>query len=92
MDIAGAEALRWRIAQQEHWETATAVRVGVQPAIDPDGYLLESYSAGVRTYRAKRLADIVDGRPALVSCHLTKRLVEGAWYEDVFLGQIEHVA
>jgi hypothetical protein len=92
MDIAGAEALRWRIAQQEHWETAHAVRVGVQPSIDPDGYLLESFGAGVRTYRAKRRSELVEGRPALVTCHVSKRLVEGAWHEKVFFGQIEHVA
>jgi hypothetical protein len=92
MDVAGAEALRWRIAQQEHWQRAPAVRAGAQPAIDPDGYLLESFGNGVRTYRTQRRTEVVDGRLAVVTCHVSKRLVEGAWHEDVFFEQLSHVA
>ena len=61
MDIAGAEALAARIAQQEQWREALAVRTARQPAVDPDGHALESIRAGVRIYRAERRLEAVRG-------------------------------
>jgi hypothetical protein len=83
MDVAGAEALRWRLAQQEHWQSAPAVRLGIQSSVDPDGHALESFDASVRSYRSEWGMQIVEGRTARVVVRLCKRLVEGAWHEDV---------
>jgi len=92
MEIAGAEALRWRFAQQEHWQTAAAVRLGAQPSLDPDGYVLESFDTDFRYYRSQRRVEIVGGRRALVTCRLRKRLAEGAWHEDVIIERIQRAA
>ena len=82
MDVAGAEALRLRIAQQEHWRSARAVRLGLQPSVDPDGHALESFAGATRLYHM-RLFKIVAGRPAMVTRQIRKRLVEGAWCEEL---------
>ena len=42
MDIAGAKELSRRLAQQEHWRQARAVRIGRQPSFDPDGHALRA--------------------------------------------------
>jgi hypothetical protein len=83
MDVAGAEALRWRLAQQEHWQSAPAVRRGIQSRIDPDGHALESFAPGLRSYRPEWRTQMVEGRRARVAIRLCKRLVEGAWREDL---------
>ena len=72
-----------RLAQQEHWRQALSVQLGRQPSIDPDGYALESYRGGVRTYRPKEKLEILDGRPAKVIRRVSKRLVDGAWESEV---------
>jgi hypothetical protein len=69
MDIAGARALRLRIEQQQHWCQAAAVRVGRQPAGDPDACWLREFGDGLRSY-------VVDGG------WFRKRLVDGAWLTE----------
>jgi len=83
MDIAGAEVLRQRIAQQENWRQARAVRVGSQPSFDPDGHALESFRSGVRYYRSQQRLEWHDGRHETVTRTLCKRLIDGAWEADV---------
>jgi hypothetical protein len=83
MDIAGAEALSWRLAQQEHWVSARAVRLGLQPSIDPDGHALESFHGELRIYRAPEQAGSEGGAGAALGW-VRKRLVEGAWEEEAF--------
>ena len=51
MDATGAEELRKRLAAQEHWREAEAVRDGRQPPSDPDAKDLEEIRDGVRYYR-----------------------------------------
>ena len=50
----GAEALKFRLEQQMHWQQATAVRAGRQPPVDPDGAELVGIGEGVRVYRAAK--------------------------------------
>ena len=71
MDAAGAERLRWRIEQQEHWRQAEAVRDGRQPSVDPDLYELESLENGLRLYSPRMTRDGL--------MRLCKRLVDGVW-------------
>jgi hypothetical protein len=79
MDVTGAEALRQRLAQQEHWREARLVRLGRQPAFDPDGYALESFHDDVRVYRVELRLERNDGRSATVTRRIRKHLVDGAW-------------
>ena len=92
MDVAGAEALRQRLAQQEHWQQALAVQLGHQPSIDPDGYALVEFSSATRYYRPRRQTDMIAGRMAPVIRRLCKRLVDGAWEDDVVVEAITHLA
>jgi hypothetical protein len=71
VDAAGAEKLRWRIEQQEHWRQAQAVIDGRQPNIDPDLNDLTDFGAGLRVYSARVTRDGV--------IQLCKRLVDGVW-------------
>ena len=71
MDAAGAEWLRWRIEQQQHWRKAEAVLDGRQPAVDPDTDDLVSIGEGIRIYSQRHTRDGV--------IHLCKRLVNGVW-------------
>ncbi|HUK44722.1 MAG TPA: hypothetical protein VLV28_05470 [Gaiellaceae bacterium] len=71
MDAAGAERLRWRIEQQEHWRQADAVLDGRQPSVDPDLYELESLEDGLRLYTPRMT------RAGIM--RLCKRLVDGVW-------------
>ena len=66
MDAAGAEALRLRIEQQEHWRMAAAVRDGRQAPIDPDLHALREFRGNERVYE--------DGVASFV-----KRLTGGGW-------------
>ncbi len=80
MDSKGAQTLRARLEQQEHWRQADAVQRGEQPAIDPDAWDLEGLTEGLRLYSIREEhRELVDGRPALVIQRLTKRLVDGRW-------------
>ncbi len=92
MDISGAVVLSQRIAQQEQWRRARAVRSGVQPAIDPDGHALESFHDDIRYYQSDDLVEVVDGRSTLVTRRVCKRLVEDAWKYDVIVERVQHVA
>ena len=67
MDARGAEHLRIRIEQHQHWRQAQAVLDGLQPAIDPDADDLVELRAELRIYR--------DGH--------SKRLVDGWWHTRV---------
>lgn len=80
MDSKGAQTLRARLEQQEHWRQAEAVERGEQPATDPDAWDLEELKEGLRLYGIREEhRQLVDGRPALVIQRLTKRLVDGRW-------------
>jgi hypothetical protein len=64
MDARGAEHLRRRIEQHQHWRQAQAVRDGLQPAMDPDADELVELRDKIRIYRDRH----------------TKRLVNGWWH------------
>ena len=84
MDATGADQLRARIEHQTHWRQADAVRQGLQPSVDPDGYDLEELGQGLRLYAVReQQRRIVDGRAALVTQRLTKQLVDG-WWQTVY--------
>jgi hypothetical protein len=67
MDARGAEHLRKRIEQHQHWRQAQAVLDGLQPATDPDADDLVEFRDEVRIYRDRH----------------AKRLVDGWWRADV---------
>jgi hypothetical protein len=92
MDIAGAQALSRRIAQQEHWRQAHAVRIGQQPSVDPDGHDLESFGAGVRTYRPQSRLEVHAGRTTKVTRRIRKLLVDGVWKGEVVVLGVQDVA
>lgn len=71
MDAAGAEKLRRRIEQQQHWRQAPAVLDGRQPSIDPDQNDLVELGDGLRIYSSRMT------REGMV--RLCKRLVDGVW-------------
>jgi hypothetical protein len=80
VDARGAQTLRARLEQQEHWRRAEAVGRGEQSATDPDAWDLEELSEELRLYRTREEhRSLVDGRPALVIHRMTKRLVDGRW-------------
>ena len=83
MDVTGAEVLRQRLAQQQHWREARLVRLGRQPSFDPDGHALESFSGVLRVYRPMQRLERGDGRPAMITERIRKRLVDGAWEAEV---------
>ena len=66
VDAAGAAALRPRIEQQEHRQSAEAVRDGRQPPVDPGSYALRELRGDERVYQAEVGS-------------FAKRLVGGAW-------------
>ena len=67
MDARGAEHLRRRIEQHQHWVQAQAVRDGLQPARDPDADELLELRDELRVYRDRH----------------AKRLVNGWWHSGV---------
>jgi hypothetical protein len=71
MDVAGAERLRWRIEQQQHWRQAPAVLDGRQPPTDPDLEQLEKVGDRIRLYASRTTRDGV--------MRVCKRLVDGLW-------------
>jgi uncharacterized caspase-like protein len=76
----GAQTLRARLEQQEHWRQAEAVRNGGQPAVDPDAWELEELGEGVRLYATREQhRRVVNGQDELVVERFTKRLVDGRW-------------
>ena len=66
MDVSGAEALRLRIEQQQHWHQAAAVRDGRQAWVDPDSRALKELRGGERLYHDEIGA-------------FAKQLIAGAW-------------
>ncbi len=92
MDISGAQVLSERLAQQEHWREARAVRIGRQPSFDPDGYALESFHDGVRLYRPEQRLEHRNGRSELVTQRIRKVLVDDAWEAELVVERIQHVA
>jgi len=80
MDAVGAKELQTRLAHQEHWQQAAAVRRGDQPKADPDVWELEEIGEGIRLYSVREEQQrIVEGAEALVTTRMTKRLVDGWW-------------
>jgi hypothetical protein len=80
MDIEGARILSERIAQQEHWAQAPAVREGRAPSIDPDVHRLTEVREGLRIYDSEIGITRLDGRPAKLTRVYCKRLVDGEWH------------
>ena len=62
MDAAGAELIRQRIEQHEHWQQAQAVRDGAQSPVDPDRDELLELGNQTRIYGLQQRHEIVDGR------------------------------
>ena len=75
MDTNGARHLAVRIAQQQHWELAQAVRDGRQPSSDPDGEQLEALGDGCRIYAS----EVTNGATGPTVERFLKTLVEGRW-------------
>ncbi len=92
MDVAAAQVLRQRLAQQEQWRLARSVLIGSQPPFDPDGHALESYREGIRYYRPQQRTELRAGRRELVTQRICKRLVDGVWEADVIVERVQHVA
>jgi hypothetical protein len=88
MDANGARELSKRLEAQEHWRQAAAVLRGEQPAADPDAQDLEELLEGARRYGIETQRTTIDGKPALVTHRLFKRLRNERW--EVTL-EIEHV-
>jgi hypothetical protein len=88
MDANGARELSKRLEAQEHWRQAAAVLGGEQPAADPDAQDLEELLEGARRYGIEKQRTTIDGKSALVTHRLFKRLRNERW--EVTL-EIEHV-
>jgi hypothetical protein len=78
-----------RLAQQEQWRQARAVRIGRQPAIDPDGHALETFRPGVRYYRERREFALHEGETAMVIRRHRKRLIDDVWEDEVSVEAVE---
>jgi hypothetical protein len=84
--LDAAEALSFRLAQQEQWQQAAAVQEGRQPRVDPDGAELEEIDEGTRIYRPHEVYRMMGGRKALVAQRIVKRLDAGGhWENDVIV-------
>jgi hypothetical protein len=83
VERTGTEPLGFRIAQQENWAQAEAVGEGRQPRIDPDGHELEAFTDGLRIYRTHEVGGRMDGRPAIVSQRLVKRVANRVWESEI---------
>jgi hypothetical protein len=79
MDANGARHLANRIAQQEHWAQAQAVRDGRQPPSDPDGDQLAELGDGYRVYEAAETTEIIPGHVTTARRRFRKTLVDGHW-------------
>ncbi len=78
MNARGGEILAFRIAEQEQWSSAQAVRDGKQPPRDPDRDGLVELGEGLRRYAPVASRD----RLGLRRERVEKRLVDG-WWETV---------
>ncbi|MDX6544741.1 MAG: hypothetical protein QOG02_515 [Gaiellales bacterium] len=77
--IAGAAELQWRIAAQNHWRQAVAVRDGRQSASDPDGALVRELGDGFRLYQPEPVERHGDGLTRIVYEQVRKYLADGRW-------------
>jgi hypothetical protein len=92
MDAVGAQKLRVRLAHQEHWDRADAVRRGDQTRHDPDALELEEIGDGLRLYSIREEhRRIVDGRAELVTTRMTKRLLDGRWETRFEVERVRHL-
>ena len=90
MDRSGADVLRKRIEEQEHWEQAAAVRDGHQPNIDPDRDELRELGSGLRLYGYEQRHEVADGYRSLVTWRVCKRLTQGYWERDLIREHGQH--
>jgi N-acetyl-anhydromuramyl-L-alanine amidase AmpD len=91
MDANGARELSKRLEAQEHWRQAAAVVRGEQPATDPDAPELEELQDGLRRYGAETQRRTHDGRPALITHRLCKRLRDGRWDTAYEVEQVQYL-
>jgi N-acetyl-anhydromuramyl-L-alanine amidase AmpD len=91
MDANGARELTKRLEAQAHWRHATAVQSGEQPTSDPDGHDLDELGEGIRRYGIETQRMTVEGRPALVTHRLCKRLREGRWEVTLDVESIDYL-
>ena len=91
MDANGARELTKRLEAQAHWRQATAVQTGEQPTSDPDAQDLGELGEGVRRYGIETQRMTVEGRPALVTHRLCKRLREGRWEVTLDVESIDYL-
>jgi len=76
MDAAGAELIRQRIEQHEHWKQAQAVQDGDQ----------------TRIYGLQERHEIVEGAHALTTYRVQKRIVGGHWERELIVENVQQVA
>jgi N-acetyl-anhydromuramyl-L-alanine amidase AmpD len=91
MDANGARELTKRLEAQAHWRQATAVQTGEQPNSDPDAQDLGELGDGFRRYGIETQRMTVEGRPALVTHRLCKRLREGRWEVTLDVESIDYL-
>ncbi len=91
MDANGARELTKRLEAQAHWRQATAVQTGEQPTSDPDAQDLGELGEGVRRYGIETQRTTVEGRPALVTHRLCKRLRDGRWEVTLDVESIDYL-
>ena len=91
MDANGARELTKRLEAQAHWRQATAVQTGEQPTSDPDAQDLDELGEGVRRYGIETQRMTVEGRPALVTHRLCKRLREGRWEVTLDVESVDYL-
>ena len=91
MDANGARELTKRLEAQAHWRQATAVQTGEQPTSDPDAQDLDELGEGVRRYGIETQRTTVEGRPALVTHRLCKRLRDGRWEVTLDVESIDYL-
>jgi hypothetical protein len=91
MDANGARELTKRLEAQAHWRQATAVQTGEQPTSDPDAQDLDELGEGIRRYGIETQRMTVEGRPALVTHRLCKRLRDGRWEVTLDVESIDYL-
>ena len=91
MDANGARELTKRLEAQAHWRQATAVQTGEQPTSDPDAQDLGELGEGIRRYGIETQRMTVEGRPALVTHRLCKRLRDGRWEVTLDVESIDYL-
>lgn len=91
MDANGARELSKRLEAQAHWRQAAAVQSGEQPGSDPDVQDLEELGDSVRSYGIETQRMIVEGRAALVTHRVCKRLRDGRWEVTLDIERIDYL-